>query len=197
MRKTAYKPGKVIVKEGDIGDNAYIVMEGRVEVFRTTEEGTEIILAKLTEGQMFGELALIDEGTKRTASVRTVTNCIIAVITRESFEDKLQKTPVSIKSMLKVLANRVTDTSNLLMKTHSKIDFLVKERIDDIIQENNLLKDQLRQKDNQVESLEDEILELKKELQKHIAMLRSKDQKIDKERSMKISMKTFKQDTNT
>lgn len=82
-----FKPGDVIVQEGMPADTVYWIENGHVEVFRSTEGGEEV-LAELTDGQYFGELAAL-LGTVRTASVRAITATTLSAHSVASFRHRL------------------------------------------------------------------------------------------------------------
>jgi CRP-like cAMP-binding protein len=63
-----HEPGHVIIREGDPGRSFYIIIEGRVRIYKAGEDGKEITLAHLGEGAFFGEMALLS-GAPRTANV--------------------------------------------------------------------------------------------------------------------------------
>jgi len=66
-----YRAGQMIVREGDVGDYMYVVLEGTADVFVTDEDGKVLVLASLTRGHYFGEQALVPESSgKRNANVR-------------------------------------------------------------------------------------------------------------------------------
>ena len=60
--------GEVLFEEGSLGDRAYVIQEGCLEVFKTSQ-GREILLANREVGEVIGEMALLEEST-RMASVR-------------------------------------------------------------------------------------------------------------------------------
>lgn len=66
-----YERGAVIVKQGSAGDKMYIVSQGQVEVQVRDSHGNTFSAVYLGEGQVFGEMALIDQGS-RSASVLAV-----------------------------------------------------------------------------------------------------------------------------
>ncbi|RLB83964.1 MAG: hypothetical protein DRH17_00345 [Deltaproteobacteria bacterium] len=75
---------QVIFAEGDKGDGAYFIMEGKVKVVALSSNFKEILLGELGEGEIFGEMALIDE-KPRSASVVTITPCKMAFISKNTF----------------------------------------------------------------------------------------------------------------
>jgi NADH dehydrogenase len=66
-----YEPGQTVFHEGDLGDRVYIILSGSAEVVRSTGAG-ETVLAQLTAGEYFGEMALLNRAP-RNATVRCVT----------------------------------------------------------------------------------------------------------------------------
>lgn len=190
MRKSAYKAGKVIIKEGDTGSEAYIIVDGEVEVIKKALDGTEIVLAKLGENQMFGEICLIDETLPRSATVKCVTDVVVAIIPKSTFLDKFQATPVSVKSILKVLAKRLSDTNDMFIQLHSTLRDMVRVEVGKVMEDNESLLKEVKQKDEKIAELEVEIEQLKIAGPAKIAKKStSQSQKLDKDRSMKLSLK--------
>jgi serine/threonine protein kinase len=77
----------LIVREGDLGDRAYIVESGECEAFRTVEGG-EVSLRRIGPGEVIGELALFTSGA-RTACVRALTPVTLLEVTRDALEHEL------------------------------------------------------------------------------------------------------------
>ena len=69
VRKEMYEPGQDIVREGDVGQQMYVISEGEVDVVRKAVDGGEEHLATLGPGQHFGEVAVFND-KRRTATVR-------------------------------------------------------------------------------------------------------------------------------
>jgi CRP/FNR family cyclic AMP-dependent transcriptional regulator len=109
FRKT-YKSGDVIVEEGQTGNGLFVIDEGKVEVIRRLGSQRPERLAVLGAGDVFGEMALIDE-LPRSASVRAVDDTTCVGIDRFLFISQLYKDPELAITMLQVLARRLRDTS--------------------------------------------------------------------------------------
>ncbi len=77
---TTAKPGELIVKQDDHGDSMYVLVAGEAKV-KHHKDGREIDLAKLSCGDFFGELALVDEGV-RSADVIAEQNVTLLRITQ-------------------------------------------------------------------------------------------------------------------
>lgn len=114
--------GAVIIKEGEFGNQAFLVQSGAVRVFVKSDD-REVELAKLGTGQIFGEMALIFDGP-RTASVQASEDCNLIVISRQQFEDKLRSTDPTIKAVVNMMARRILDVNNSLINKKNDLDAL-------------------------------------------------------------------------
>ena len=101
-----YPKNTIIISEGDDSDSLYVVLSGKVKVFLSDDDGREIIINILGEGEYFGELALLDDAP-RSASVMTSEECKLAVISKSSFEDCLFKNPQLSLRVIKELSKRM------------------------------------------------------------------------------------------
>ncbi|MBC7822068.1 MAG: ATP-binding cassette domain-containing protein [Planctomycetaceae bacterium] len=97
--------GRVVVQEGDPGDKFYLIVRGKLEVFKDTEYGTEKRLVVLSDGDFFGEIALL-RNVPRTASVRTLTPSVLLSLSRKAFLETLADTPQVREELERVLAER-------------------------------------------------------------------------------------------
>ena len=84
--RVAFEKGKVIIKEGDTHAQAYLIQSGRVGVY-TERDGKKIELAVLGKGEIVGEMALISDQV-RSASVETLEDCNLILISRPEFEER-------------------------------------------------------------------------------------------------------------
>ena len=69
----SFPKNAVIINEGDQTDSLYILLSGRVKVFVSEEDGREVVLSTMREGNYFGELVL--DGGPRSASIMTLEPC--------------------------------------------------------------------------------------------------------------------------
>lgn len=80
--------GTVLFREGDEGDELFMVVRGKVRISKRVEGVGEEALAILEAGACFGEMALINE-LPRSADAVCNSSCILGVINRERFEELL------------------------------------------------------------------------------------------------------------
>lgn len=83
---------EIIFREGDPGDNFYIVNSGKVRVYKTNERGIERDLSILGPGESFGEMALLT-GEPRTANVQAVEETRLMVLSKDEFDQILRECP--------------------------------------------------------------------------------------------------------
>jgi hypothetical protein len=91
MEAVKAKQWQIIVKEGSPGDAMYLLLEGEVHV-RLTIAGKESILATLSAGEFFGEVALFDHGP-RSADVVATIDCLLLKISTAAFQKLVQDVP--------------------------------------------------------------------------------------------------------
>src|SRR3989442_2118021 len=92
--------------EDDPGDALYVVATGQVKVVLIGEDGREVILSVLGEGDFFGEMSLIDE-EPRSAHVIAMEDSNLLVIRREDFQSILQQSPGIAMGLLRELSRRL------------------------------------------------------------------------------------------
>lgn len=109
--------GEVIFRAGAAGDGLYIIDRGGIEVFLETDQG-ERRLASLHDREYFGEMALIDESGRRTASARARSETVLLFLSRDDFENLLASSHVTAARILyqlcRVLSRRLAQTSSRL-----------------------------------------------------------------------------------
>ena len=100
-----FEEGKVLAREGEIGQEFFVLVDGDVAV---TKDGEEI--RRLGPGDFFGEIALIWESPRRTATVTAATPVRFFVLTRQAFRGLIDHHPDIEEKVLKVLDERVGTT---------------------------------------------------------------------------------------
>jgi CRP/FNR family transcriptional regulator, cyclic AMP receptor protein len=105
-RERGYPKGSVIVFEDDAGDALYLVAAGQVKVVLIAEDGREVILSVLGEGNFFGEMAVIDE-EPRSAHVIAMEDSSLLVLRRDDFQHRLRANPEIAISLLREISRRL------------------------------------------------------------------------------------------
>jgi eukaryotic-like serine/threonine-protein kinase len=98
-----FSPGAVIVREGEPGDAAYLIVSGRCQVSRRTDDSEEILL-EMNPGDVFGEMALLLE-EPRAATVRALDTVTVLVLDKRTVSEGLG-VESWVSSLVTVLAQR-------------------------------------------------------------------------------------------
>lgn len=115
--------GTLIIKQGDPGNCAYLIQSGVVRVY-TEHEDKKIDLAKLDSGQIFGEIALIfDE--KRSASVIALEDCNLIILTRQTLQQKLERSDPTVRAIVNMLTRRVLSANNEMVNKKSDVQHML------------------------------------------------------------------------
>jgi CRP-like cAMP-binding protein len=109
--------GTKIFQHGDAGDKLYLILEGRVRISRDVPGMGEEALAVLGPGQVFGEMALLDE-SPRSADARVHERCRLLAIAKDGFDDLLflhkDLAYEVLWSIVRMLVSRLRETTEKL-----------------------------------------------------------------------------------
>jgi signal transduction histidine kinase len=134
--------GAIIIRKGDTGDAVFMIVQGRVRV----HDGNHV-LARMQEGEVFGEYALIDRHV-RSASVTAEDNCLLLQLANEDFYDVAAGDPGILRGVLRELIRRMREMNILeekLSKSYLKIRHqkeLIEKQNDSIVQQKLQLEQQ-------------------------------------------------------
>lgn len=110
--KKRYPARTTIIHAGEESDTLYYLTKGSVSVTIEDDEGREMIMAYLNEGDFFGEMGLFDdENTERTACVRAKSPCEVAEISYARFRELAQSDTELIFRIFRQMAERLTRTT--------------------------------------------------------------------------------------
>jgi len=105
--------GQTIFEEGDEGSGFYVVLSGRVKIYKLSPDGKEQILHILTGGEPFGEVPVF-AGEKFPAHAQAMEDSRVFFFPRPAFVDLVKKTPSLALNMLAVLSRRLRKFSSLI-----------------------------------------------------------------------------------
>jgi CRP-like cAMP-binding protein len=107
-----YAPGELVIRQGDDGDELFVLERGDVSVlFAATPDDEPTVLAHLTEGDFFGEMSLMT-GERRTATVRADTECTLVVVDKDAFAPVLDRYPELAEEISRLLVARQDGLAN-------------------------------------------------------------------------------------
>ncbi len=98
LEPVSLEAGASVIKQGELGDNYYIISEGRCQVSRVPKEGEEPVkLAELSVGDSFGEEALLTDAD-RNATVTMLSDGVLMELNKDSFVELIKKPALSTVS---------------------------------------------------------------------------------------------------
>ncbi len=115
--RRTFQAGETIVREGEQGDAAYIIVAGSCEIQKELPSGTES-LQTIGPGAVFGEMAILTEGP-RTATVVAVEKTVVMVVTSAILEQEMEALKPWMATLLKSLAARFRDVDTKHRATYA------------------------------------------------------------------------------
>src|SRR2546429_1471313 len=119
LRTREVESGSPLFRAGDAGDAMYLIESGRVEISVTDDDEKQIVLADLTQGDFFGEMAIID-GKQRSADATVTEYARLAVLSRENFLSFIHDNPKVALEMLSATFSRLRRTDKMLQQRVSR-----------------------------------------------------------------------------
>lgn len=102
----AYPKGQILFYQQDPGESLYVILEGRVKAFVTSEDGAELNLGMFESPSILGEVALVDGGP-RSASAEVAAAARLLVFTRATFFSLLGEHPALVEAYLRMLGKLI------------------------------------------------------------------------------------------
>ncbi len=112
-RKVYLSAGEVLMKQGDIGNSMYWVMDGTLEVI-VNNNGEEVMVGRVHNHELVGEMSFLDN-KPRSATVKAVTDSELLEIPNGRFSEVLEDQPRWFKSLVRVLSDRIRETNKRLV----------------------------------------------------------------------------------
>jgi CRP-like cAMP-binding protein len=126
--RVGFDNGKIVCRQGDPGDAAYLIIDGEAEIVLESPAGP-IIVATLGTNEIVGEMSILT-GAPRNATVRAKGRLIALRIAKEPFMRMVREFPAMAVSIMQELAHRVEANNNQLRAALSEVRQL-RERIGD------------------------------------------------------------------
>ncbi len=111
--------GQIFYRQGDAGTSLFLLLEGKVDVFATTEDGREFDVGDILAGSFFGELSATT-GAPRPRTIRASTDVRALEITREHLQVLFDNDPAAVERMSGVIAQREAEQLEQLSKLGEK-----------------------------------------------------------------------------
>lgn len=116
--RVSYGAGEILFRQGDAGDAAYVILAGTAEILVDSAQGP-IKVAELGENSIIGEIAILCNAA-RTATVKAETPIETLRIRKEQFIKLLTDFPEVMIEVMRVLAERLSQTTVALTEERSK-----------------------------------------------------------------------------
>ena len=109
-----YADGDIIITEGIMSNNAYVILKGKVRVTKKIDKKI-VAVGTLKEGKVFGEMGLISE-TVRSANIIAIGDVTVGVIYKEFFDKSMNGLQDGMKPIILALVERLRMTTHLLTR---------------------------------------------------------------------------------
>lgn len=106
-----FKVGEIIFRQGDPGSCAYIIESGLVQI-SVRKNGEDFPLVILGEGEIFGEMAILD-CLPRSATAKVIETCRLSVISQESLVARIQASDPIVRLLVSMFIRRARNMSGL------------------------------------------------------------------------------------
>ena len=113
VKDQAFRRGQFIFSEGDEGTGFYVIISGRVKIFKLSSEGKEQILHIFGPGEPIGEVAVF-AGKRFPANAEALEDTRVFFFPRAAFMELIQKNPSIALNMLAVLSQRLRKFTALI-----------------------------------------------------------------------------------
>lgn len=113
LRRVSFAPGQLIFSRGDLGQDIFIVTEGRVRLSIPSLDARELSLIHATAGELFGEIAALDNGP-RTADATAIGAVKALILPQAALKRLLGTNPRISGAAVRFLCTRVRETNEKL-----------------------------------------------------------------------------------
>ncbi len=117
LRERRLKKGEVLFREGDKGDELFLIREGTIVVSKPVMGRVEQVLARMGPGEFFGEMSLFDQAP-RSATVQADADALLLCLDRTSLHQFIEVSPRAAAAfffqMVQVFSGRLRESGNLI-----------------------------------------------------------------------------------
>lgn len=113
-----FEAGEVIFQQGEVGERMYVVQEGQVEVI-VEQDGREVRLAVLGEGDFFGEMAIFEREV-RSATVRALTRVRAITVDKKGFLSRIHQDPALAYRIVQTMSSRIRRLNDKVARRNSE-----------------------------------------------------------------------------
>ena len=122
LNRFAFEPNEILLKEGDMGEFAYLILSGKVSIVKGAMGDNPATIAVVEKGDVVGEMSLFDD-RPHMASAIAIEKTIVTGISREQFQTRLENMDPVMRSIMKLLGQRIRRMIADLMGEDIKVDW--------------------------------------------------------------------------
>ena len=115
LKEEKHSSGKILLKMDASADKVYFIEKGKVKILRRTRYGEETVLNIVEEGNVVGELAVVD-GHRRSAEAVCIEDCTFLVMTKSSFDKALKEDPAFAQNLLQEFCVRLRRANDNIVR---------------------------------------------------------------------------------
>jgi CRP-like cAMP-binding protein len=116
LDRVTYPAGMTIFREGETGNRAYILQRGAVEFFKRVN-GDDVLVGRVGEGSIFGEMALIDNAPRMASAVAS-DHCVCIIVSEVLFHKKMDALDPFLAGVLRVLVENIRSIQDTKLERH-------------------------------------------------------------------------------
>lgn len=114
LQRRTFKAGEAIIREGEVGESAYIIQKGRVEISKQLD-GQRLLLATVGPGDTIGEMSMIDDSV-RSATATALEDTEADEIHHEDFFEAMRAEPELMAMLLKPIFERLREANATILR---------------------------------------------------------------------------------
>ena len=122
FQRLTFKKNDVILKEGELSDAAYLILDGKVAVRKGDRSQTPVVLATLDKGHVIGEMALFDD-SPHIASVIALEDTTVSAMSREEFKRMINGMDPVMKGIVGMMVTRLRQIVQEMASSGGKINW--------------------------------------------------------------------------
>jgi CRP-like cAMP-binding protein len=115
-----YRDGEVIVRQGESGDELFVIQEGRLEIL-SENEGKETRLRIAGEGELIGEMAVFQRQV-RSATVRALGEARVLTVDRKNFLRRINEDPSLAFRLIETMSRRIRELSAEIVRLRAAVE---------------------------------------------------------------------------
>lgn len=124
--RLTFQPGQSLCHQGDIGDAAYLIVDGTADVIIEGDDGSQLTVAQVGKNAFIGEIAILCD-VPRTATIKAASTLTTLRITKDLFYRLVSEFPQMTIEIMREIAARLDRTTQDLQATRNELTELKKQ----------------------------------------------------------------------